>query len=533
MSAIGRASANVAAGTLVSRATGLVRSVVLASALGVSQAPAANAFGVANQLPNNIYAIISSGLLAGVIVPQIVRASRTHEDGGNAFVSKLLTLGVVVLGATTVLAVLAAPLLVSLFGGLMDPAAVALTMAFAYWCLPQIFFYGLYALLGEILNAKKVFGPFAWSPIINNVVSIIGFLAFIWLFGVRTQATGWTPEMIALMAGTATLGIVMQALVLLGFWRKAGLHLRPDFGWRGIGLGQVGRLAGWTFSMVIVGQIAGMVQTRFAGTASEAGASVAAMQFSWLVFMLPFSVIVLSIGTPYFTQLSTHAAQGDTDSVRKDLNTSTRIIGLLIVGALAAVFAAILPISRVFSHSPNEAREMSLVLAAYLVALVPLAVQFVIQRTFYAYQDTRTPFFFTLVQSVLVIATAWIALLTVPKAYLAFGIALGQSIANILQLVLAAWLLRRKLGTLGMRSAFVALGGFLLAAVPAAGAGWLTYFLLGGDEGWFMADKFAPLLAVVLIGGVSLLVYVAFLALFRTSELGVVTRLVKRLLPGR
>lgn len=132
---------------------------------------------------------------------------------------------------------------------------------------PQVFFYGLYALLGEILNARRVFGPFAWSPIINNIVSIIGFLAFIWIFGVTRSASDWSMDMILLMAGTATFGIVCQAVVLLFFWRKAGLSVRLDFQWRGIGLRGIGRLAGWTFLMVVVGQIAGLIQVRLVSAA--------------------------------------------------------------------------------------------------------------------------------------------------------------------------------------------------------------------------------------------------------------------------
>lgn len=531
MSSIGRASATVAAGTLVSRITGLIRNIVLAAALGTIGTQAADAFAIANQLPNNIYAIISSGLLAGVIVPQIIKAAK-HNDGGNAFVSKLLTLGVVALAITTLLAVAAAPVLVQLYGSRLSPEGMALTLSFAYWCLPQLLFYGLYALLGEVLNARRVFGPYAWSPIINNVISIAGFLVFIWVFGLQRDATGWTTAMVALMGGTATLGIIAQALVLLLFWKRADLKVRPDFHWRGIGLREIGRLAGWTFLMVVVGQLAGLVQTNLAGAASGDGASVAAMQYAWLVFMLPFSVIVLSIGTPYFTRLSEHVVAGRTDAVRSDLDSSTRIIGVFMVGALAAIVAAIIPVSRIFTDDSEGAVAFALVLGAYLVALLPLSMQFVLQRTFYAYHDTRTPFFFTLAQGVLVVITAVVAYLTLPLVYLAVGIALGQSLANIVQLGLAVWLLRRKIGPLGLRHAAGAMVRFVVAAIPAALAGWLTFLLLGGLDGWATAERWTAIVSCMVIGGVSLLVYGAMLALLRAPELqtaiGTARRLIRR-----
>ncbi|WP_434811920.1 murein biosynthesis integral membrane protein MurJ [Microbacterium sp. bgisy189] len=532
MASIGRASAIVGAGTLVSRVTGLIRNIVLAAALPVIGGGAADAFAIANQLPNNIYAIISSGLLAGVIVPQIIKAA-SHRDGGSAFVSKLLTLGVTALTAVTLVAVVAAPVLVLLYGSRLSPAAIPLTIAFAYWCLPQLLFYGLYALVGEVLNARRVFGPFAWSPIVNNLVSIVGFAAFIWIFGVQRSAVGWTPEMIAVLAGTATGGIVAQALVLLLFWRKAGLHVRPDFQWRGIGLRHIARLAGWTFLMVVVGQLAGLVQTNLVGAASEQGASVAALQYAWLVFMLPFSVIVLSIGTPYFTQLSEHAAAGRTDAVRTDLDTSTRTIGVLMVGALAAIVAAIVPISRFFTHTPEQSVQFSLVLGAYLVALLPLSVQFVLQRTFYAYHDTRTPFVFTAVQAALVILGALAAFALLAPVHLAAGIALTQSLANIVQLVLAVVLLRRKIGPLGMGGATVAYLRFLGAAIPAGAAGWGVFLLLGGVGGWATSGLAQSFVAIVAIGIAALLVYALALWALRAPELRAAASIARRFLPGR
>jgi putative peptidoglycan lipid II flippase len=216
MSGIGRASVVIGAGTIVSRLSGFLRAVVLVSAVGATT-EAGNAFAIANQLPNNIYAIISTGLLSAVVVPQIVKAA-AHDDGGRAFVSKLFTLGTVVLLATAALATAAAPWLVQLYAPSFPPEQQALATAFAYWCLPQIFFYGLYALVGETLNARRVFGPFTWAPIVNNVVSIAGFALFIWLFGPGGSTSQWTPDMVALLAGTATLGIVVQAGILLLFW---------------------------------------------------------------------------------------------------------------------------------------------------------------------------------------------------------------------------------------------------------------------------------------------------------------------------
>src|SRR5690606_7446999 len=179
---MGRASAMIAAGTLTSRITGLLRTTVLISAVGAI-GQTGDAFAVANQLPNSIYQVISAGVLTGVIVPQVVRAT-AQKDSGHAFLAKLLTLGFVLAGGITIVAFFCAPLLVSLFASAgYSPEQHALATQFAYWCIPQLFFYGMFALLGEILNARKIFAPYAWAPIMNNVVSIVGFLGFMMLFG--------------------------------------------------------------------------------------------------------------------------------------------------------------------------------------------------------------------------------------------------------------------------------------------------------------------------------------------------------------
>jgi len=537
MGSLGRASALIGAGTMISRVTGLLRTIVLVAVLGAVGSEAADAFDVANKLPNSIFNLISVGVLTAVIVPQIVQAAR-HDDKGSAFISKLFTLGTVVLIVATGITAIITPWLVSVqlpHGG----AQAALAIAFAYWCLPQIVFYGLYAIVGETLNARNIFGPFTWAPVINNILSIIGFLVIGAVFGTQlVDVEQWTPAMIAALGGTATFGILVQAGVLLLFWRRTGIQIRPDFRWRGVGLGNVGRLASWTLLMALLSLGTGFLQTNVANLASGEGAGSTVMSNAWLVFMLPYSIIVLSIGTPYFTRISEHAASGRDDEVRTDISRAVRTLGFFIMGALAAVVAAAVPASRVFTGSAPDAEAAALVLLAYLVSLVPLTVIFMVQRSFYAYNDTRTPLLFTVAQCVIVIATALGARMLVDAGvlhitHLAAAVALGQSIASTLQTLLAVWLLRRRLGTLGVRRWLGALGWFTIAAVPAGFAGWGVYLLCGGVEGWMTQSQLFGALGASLVGGVALAVYAGVLAVMRTPELAVAGALLRRFLPGR
>ena len=528
MSGVGRASVLIGAGTIVSRLTGFVRNVLLVAVVGSVASRAGDAFGAANQLPNNIYAIISTGVLTAVIVPQIVKAA-SHEDGGRAFISKLFTLGTVVLLAATALALAVAPWLIALYAPDYTAEQTALATAFAYWCLPQVFFYGLYALLGETFNARRLFGPYTWAPIVNNLVSIAGFIVFLAVFGgPTTDVSVWTPGMVALLGGTATLGIVVQAGVLLVYWRRVGLKLRPDFRWRGVGLDHIGRLAGWTFLMVVGGQLAGLVQSRVLSGASGDGPAILSSQNAWLLFMLPYSIIVLSIGTPYFTRLSEHAAAGRDDDVRADIARSIRMLGLFIVIATAALAVAAVPASRIFTDSAGEALAAAPVLLCFLVGLIPLAVLFVIQRTFYAYNDTRTPFLFTILQCGLVAATALLAGAVVSRDQLAAGVALGQSLSSVVQVVVATALLHRRLGGIGVASWLPALGRFALAAVPAAAAGWGVLLLLGGPTGWTGSSVVAGAVGAAIVGTVCIAVYGGVLALIRAPELSPALAMLRR-----
>lgn len=527
-----RASAVLASGTLVSRLLGFVSASILAWTIG-QQNQGANAFALAMQLPNNIYAIIAGGLLSAVLVPQIVRAA-LHDDGGERFVNRLVTLGALVFLGVTVVATLCAPLLISLYAnqkGQLGGQGMVLATLFAYWSLPQILFYALYSLLGEVLNARGVFGPFTWAPVLNNIVAIAALLTFAALYGTspaHDDAGSWTPGMVALIAGGATVGVALQAFVLTLFWRRTGLRFRPDFRWRGVGLGGAGRAAAWTFAMILVTQLAGIVQSQVATLADADDASSAVLRTSWLIFMLPHSILAVSIATPYFTRMSAHARDGDLAAVRRDLSSSLRTIGLMITGSCAALLAAAVPFAAFFAGEGDlgEVAGISGVLLAYLGGLVPFSVLFLLQRTYYALGDTRTPFFFTLVQASLFVIGA-VSVSGVPSEWLGASIAGVTTLAGAVQLTVAAVVLRRKLGGLGGAVVGRRFGVYALATIPAVAAGLLALWALGGFDwldgvggiGFALAGKAESLLTVATVGATTLAVYAGVLALLRVPEL--------------
>lgn len=232
---IGRASMILASGTVVSRVLGFISAIILARTLGLFGS-GADAFALANQLPNNVYVIVAGGVLSSVLVPQIVKA-HLHDDGGVRFINRLLTLAFSAVALVTIVAVVSAPLLVQLYTNQSETgswagfgaANVQLATAFAWWCLPQVFFYAAYSVVGEVLNARGVFGPFTWTPALNNVVAIAGMMWFANIFtGDVHRATDWNSTEIAVLAGTATLGVVVQAGAL-SFSTPRGYSLSTRF----------------------------------------------------------------------------------------------------------------------------------------------------------------------------------------------------------------------------------------------------------------------------------------------------------------
>ncbi len=524
---IGRSSIVLASGTVVSRILGFVSAVVLARTVGLIGS-GADAFALANQLPNNVYAIVAGGVLSAVFVPQIINA-QLHPDGGEKFVNRLLTLGLSVVFVVTIIAVAAAPLLVGIYtqhqtnpGGYgFGQAELELATAFAWWCLPQVFFYAAYSLVGEVLNAKGVFGPFTWAPALNNVVAIAGMLWFGQLFtGSVSVAADWDATEVAIIAGTATLGVVVQALALFGFLGRASIRFRPDFRFRGVGLGATTKLAAWTFGMIVVTQIAGIVQSNIASLATaydEPGLAV--LRFGWLVFMLPHSVITVSLGTAYFTQMSTDVRDKNWDRLGLDIRESIARISFFMVISAGVLWLSATFVASMFAGEAGNG--MADVIALFAFGLVPFGAIFVLQRIFYALEDTRTPFFIQLVQStVFTIGALWSGV--GPVSQIANGIAASMSISISVQAIVMVIFVRRRLGHLGGRSLGFALFRYVIALIPALGVGIVIRSFLPAMPA---SIELSALWAVVVAGATGVAYLSALLLLRDKSALDLVAPL--------
>ncbi|MBD2760661.1 murein biosynthesis integral membrane protein MurJ [Yimella sp. cx-573] len=469
-SSILRSSAVMAAGTMVSRVLGLVRTILLTTILGATTG-VGNAFATANTLPNMVFILLAGGVLNAVLVPQMARALK-QEDGGKGYTDRLLTLAMSILLIVTVVFTIAAPLAYFTLD-VSGATPTTLGIAFTYICLPQILFYGIYTLLGEALNARGRFGAFMWSPVLANVVSIAGLIWF-WMGTTPAEVADpdrWTWKMVAVLAGSATLGIVAQALVLIIPLRRAGYTFRPNFRFRGVGLRTASTVAIWAFAAVIVQQLGLIVTTNVLNAVPSGYGGTLAQQNAFLLFMLPHSIVTISLVTALYTRLSHAAADGRTDDVKADLDTGLRLSGLASVGVTIGAFALAHPVSKaMFGEVSGPAiGDMTI---ALMIGLVPFTICVLVQRVFYAYSDAKTPFWMQVACTVVAVVLTLGALILPPR-WIGPGVGFAASMSYIADGALGWYLLRRRIGHIPVRSAargYVQLGVAALVATIFAAA---------------------------------------------------------------
>ena len=532
-----RSSAIMAAGTLVSRFLGFAKTWMLAAALGLGST-VNDTFINANNLPNLIFLLVAGGVFNAVLVPQIIKASKAPDKGAD-YISRLLTLAVLVLLALTLAVTLLAPWVIELTTQGYSPEQKALAVSFAFWCLPQIFFYGLYALLTQVLNAHGAFGPAMWAPILNNIVAIAGLGMFIWTFGANAvnphTLDTWGSTQTFLVAGFSTVGVIAQTTILLVPVFRLRLGLRPRFGWRGVGLGQAARLSVWTLATAAVGQLAFLYVMRIAtipgaerlrleqagDPAADTMPGNAVLEVASQLYLLPHSIIALSLATVLFNRMTRASQDGDRAALRSALSHGLRTMAVATVFGALALFALAGPLGMFFSGGVKQDGAMLAQTLTILALSTPfMSANFMMSRVFYANEDARTPFFIQLVLALVNVVAAF-SIQFLPFDQIIFAIAILYTGGNILSVIVSAVFLRRLLGHLDgpriansyIRMGYAALG----SALAGAGALWL----LGSysRDGFAWSTPIAALVTIVVVGPVMLAAYLLLLKLFRVTEL--------------
>ncbi len=484
-SSLARSTAGMAAGTVASRVLGVVRAAMQLAVVGT--ALSGDAWDVANTLPNIVYLLLAGGVLNAVLVPQITRAA-SHADGGREYIDRLLTVALVGIAVVAVVFTLGAGLLVRLYSTPQwSPDVRSLSTAFALICMPQIFFYGLYTLLGQVLNARSHFAAYMWAPVLANIVAIAGMAYFLASYPHQPAPASWTSSMVWVLAGSATAGVAAQALVLiLPLWRS-GFRYSPRWGFRGVGLRTASTVALWTFAALAVSTVGFIITSQVLTYANDAGNSAGlkvpgkiSYTNAFLIFMLPHSLVTVSLVTALFTRMSRAAHVGDLGEVRADVDKGMRLTAVATVPATVGSFVLGFVATATLYQGSSEAstRGIAVVMMAMMMGLVPFGVLYLLNRVFYAFEDAKTPFKLQIVVTV-VATTANFASLLLPLQWIAVGVGAGQAVSNIAGMAVGLVLARRRLGSLPLGETgrtYIRLG---VASVVAAVAAYLAQLAVG------------------------------------------------------
>jgi putative peptidoglycan lipid II flippase len=453
-----RASGIMALGTIISRITGFVRGILVVAVLGTTLL--ADTYNVANTMPNILYNLLVGGALTAIFIPQLVR-SFDHADGGDDFASRLITTISLILLVLVSLGMFFAPALVRLYApefftvGFETEKDIAI--AFTRYCLPQIFFLGLFTMLGQVANARGSFGPLMWAPIANNLVGIVLFGGFL-ILSPGINLSSITDFQIALLGWGTTFSVVVQALVLVPVIKKLGISIKPRLGVSG--LGKSFTLAGWTLVYVLISQLGYLVTVNVATSAAvrsaqaniETGVGYTPYTYAYFVMLLPYSIVTISIITAILPHISKLALDGKREEVKAQLVRAIRLVGVITVPSAVAflLFGPLITQSIFIGISDDDSRYIGYVLSALSFGLVAFSINLILIRGFNAFEDTKTQVISILVINIFSVAMSYFFLFFVKTQWVTIGLGVAFSVSYIIGLFVTLRLLKKHTGRLAL-----------------------------------------------------------------------------------
>ena len=513
-----RASGIMALGTILSRITGFIRGILIVAVLGTTLL--ADTYNVANTMPNILYNLLVGGALTAIFIPQLVR-SFEHDDGGDGFASRLITTISLILLILVSLGMYFAPALVRLYApeffttGFETEQEIAI--AFTRYCLPQIFFLGLFTMLGQVANARGSFGPLMWAPIANNLVGIALFGGFL-LFSPGIDINSITSNQVALLGWGTTFSVVVQALVLIPVIRKLGITLKPRLGLSG--LGKSFNLAGWTLVYVLISQLGYLVTVNVATSAAvrsaqegiKTGVGYTPYTYAYYVMLLPYSIVTISIITAILPHISKLALEGKREEVKAQLVRAIRLVGVITIpSAVAFLLFGSLITESIFVGIPTEdSRYIGYVLSALSFGLVAFSINLILIRGFNAFEDTKTQVVSILVINVIAVAMSYFCLFFVKNQWVTVGLGVAFSVSYLAGLFVTLGLLKKHVGKLAISEFLGQHVRLLVAALLAM----VPLFLVTQYVSWFATD----LSRAARAGELLLVMVVAFLTFLLAAK---------------
>ena len=454
-----RASGIMALGTILSRITGFIRGILIVAVLGTTLL--ADTYNVANTMPNILYNLLVGGALTAIFIPQLVR-SFDQEDGGDGFASRLITTISLILLVLVAIGVYFAPALVRLYAPEFFTAGFEaerdISIAFTRYCLPQIFFLGLFTMLGQVANARGSFGPLMWAPIANNIVGIALFGGFL-LFSTGVTTDSITPAQVQILGWGTTLSVVVQALVLVPVIKGLGIKIRPQWGLAG--LGKSFGLAGWTLVYVLISQLGYLVTVNVATSAAvrsaqegiTRGVGYTPYTYAYYVMLLPYSIVTISIITAILPHISRLALAGDRQEVHVQLIRAIKLVGVITIpSSVAFLLFGPLITEVIFIGIPiQDARYIGYVLAALSFGLIAFSINLILIRGFNAFEDTRTQTISILIINLISVGLSYLFLNVLKNQWVTIGLGAAFSVSYLAGLFITLGLLKKHTGAIKVR----------------------------------------------------------------------------------
>jgi putative peptidoglycan lipid II flippase len=451
----------MSAGTVLSRATGLLRLAAVAAALGVTENRVADAYNYANTAPNIIYELVLGGILTSVFVPVFVELlEKEGREGAWAVGSAIINVSMVVLSAVTIIGIALAPLIARFYSVEGEAQREVMTFLLRLF-IPQIIFYGLTAITAGMLNAHKRFGAPMFTPILNNLAVIAVFVAFHAAYPTGVALDTITNQQLAVIGVGTTAGVALMAFAQLPFLRGLG-RFRFSFSIAHPSIRKLARLSVFVIGYVLTNQVGYLVAQYLARTQQGGYSSyVAAFTF----FMLPHGLFAVSIITALLPGMSERATNARWGEFRERLSVGIRTTSLLIFPAAVGYFVLGEPIVKLLLERGVMTAESTELVAGVLrfftLGLLPFSLFQLFLRAFYAMQDTKTPFLINCG------AVALNTAVNIPMFALlgVRGLAAGHALAYCFGVSVQALFLSRRIGGLDGRSILSSLARIAVAAL--------------------------------------------------------------------
>ena len=372
---------SMAGGTAASRLTGLLRVLVLAWVLGFT--PLADAFNLANTIPNMLFDLVVGGVLSATFIPVVVeRLAVDGERRAWRSISTVVTAAVAVMVVASILAWACAPWIIDGFTFLQHSSTSAqrhtllsqrrVATEFLRWFIPQIFFYGVIGIANALLNVRQKFAIGSWAPVANNFVCVA---VLVWFHLVdptpSVSSLGGTRDLWWLGLGT-TAGVAVQFVVMWPSLARSDLgRLRLRFDRHDPALRLVGRLGSWTLLMVITNQASLYVLLAFAFGTGGSG-PVSAYTYGWSFMQMPYAVVVVSVLGVLAPQLAGLATRGDYAALSERLSLGLRQSLVIIIPCTVGLIILAQPLVGILlNHLDNTTRLPAGTVLAILAAGLP------------------------------------------------------------------------------------------------------------------------------------------------------------------